>query len=108
MKFKTINNVDMIECGNYNWEILKENDGTEIYKLVIKTKKEHQNDIMLMYGEGILSVRNFMTTYNGGDFFCFKMFFEETPILVEQLINGEGGYLLPIYNKNTVKIKYYY
>ena len=24
--FKTINNIDMIQCGDYNWEILKDND----------------------------------------------------------------------------------
>ena len=30
IKFKTINDLDMIQCGDYNWRILKENDGTDI------------------------------------------------------------------------------
>jgi len=97
----------MINCGDYNWEILKEHDGSEVYRLNIRTKKEYQDDITLMYGEGIFSVRNFNTTYNGGDFFCFKMDFKDTPIMVERLLNGEDGYLSPIYHISTVKIKNY-
>jgi hypothetical protein len=31
--FKTINHIDMIQCGDYNWEILKENDGSDVYKI---------------------------------------------------------------------------
>lgn len=103
--FKTINNIDMIQCGDYNWEILKDNDGTDVYKLVIRVKKDYQSDITLHYAEGVFSIRNFGTTYNGGDSFYFKMPFEDTPIMVERLINGEDGYLRPIYHKDTVKIK---
>jgi len=104
-RIRTINNINMIQCGDYNWEVLKENDGSEVFRLNIRTKKEFQNDITLFYGQGIFSVRSFNTTYNGGDFFCFKMDFEDTPIMVERLLNGEDGYLQPIYHKDTVKIK---
>lgn len=29
----------MIQCGDYNWEVLKENDGSEVFRLNIRTKK---------------------------------------------------------------------
>jgi hypothetical protein len=102
-RFKSINHINMIMCGDYCWEVLIENDGSEVYRLIIRTKTNYQSDITLMYGEGIFSVRNFRTTYCGGDFFCFKMDFKDTPIMVERLINGEDGYLQPLYHKNTIK-----
>jgi hypothetical protein len=42
-EFKTINDIHMIQCGEYNWRILKENDGTDIYQLVIsKSEEQHR------------------------------------------------------------------
>lgn len=110
-EFKTINDIHMIQCGEYNWIILKEYDGTDIYQLVIsKSEEQHRrghDDITLYYDKKneIFSVRSFNTTYNGGDYFCFKMKFEDTPLLVKSLIDGEGGHLGPIYHSSTVKIK---
>ncbi len=92
----------MIQCGDYNWEILKENDGSEVYRLVISNRNETLPDILLMYGDGIFSIRNFNRGEYDIDYFCFKMPFEDTGIMVERLINGEGGYLMPIYHKETV------
>ena len=110
-KFLTINNLNMIQCGEYNWRIFNENDGTEIFEMTIsKTEEQHRkghDDITLYYDtkHEIFSIRSFQTTYNGGDYFCFKVKFEDTPLLVKSLIDGEGGYLQPIYHISTVKIK---
>ena len=100
----TINNLDMIQCGDYMWRILLEHDGSEVYQLVIANKTN--TDIILFYGEGIFSVRNFSASSDGShDFFCFKVNFNETSYLVKALIEGEGGYLRPINHKDTIKIK---
>ena len=52
-EFKTINDIHMIQCGEYNWIILKEYDGTDIYQLVIsKSEEQHRrghDDITLYY-----------------------------------------------------------
>lgn len=103
-RIKTINNIDMIQCGDYNWEILHENDGSEVYRMILSSLKN--SDICLMYGEGNFTVRYFRSLYgDGGDFFCFKIPFEQTPLLVKSLIDGEGSYLMSIYHKDTVKCK---
>ncbi len=102
-RIKTINGIDMIQCGDFNWEILKEIDGSEVYKLVITKDDLSKDHIILIYGRGVFSVRNFNAFQNGGDYFCFKMNFEETPDMVQRLIDGEGGILRPIYHKNTVR-----
>jgi hypothetical protein len=94
----------MIQCGDYNWEILKENDGSDVYRLILSHEKNSQ--ITLLYGEGNFTVRESRAMYgDGGPYFCFKIPFEQTPLFVKALIDGEQSYLMPIYHKDTVKIK---
>ena len=103
-KFITINEIPMVQCGDYNWEILKENDGSDVYKMHLRS--EENQDIILLYGEGNFTIRNSSTFYGSrdGDFFIFKMEFDKTPFFVNALIEGEGLKISPIYHKNTVKI----
>lgn len=79
----------MIQCGDYNWEILKEYDGSDVYRIVISTLNEDLPDIEILYGKGIFSMRNFNGAYReNNDYFCFKMSFEDTPIMIERLFNA--------------------
>lgn len=106
-KITTINNIEMIQCGDYNWEVLKENGGSEVYYLLLRNKNQNTMDIALYYGNCIFSVRYNKGPYcsDDNDFFCFKMGFNDTPLMVKRLLEGEDCYLLPIYHKDTVKIK---
>lgn len=110
-RITTINDIEMIQCGDYNWRVLKENDGTEIFELTISVgdyeKSKGYSDITLYYDtkHKVFSIRKFESTYFGGDFFCFKLNFKNTPSLVKSLIDGHNGYLQPIFHKETVKIK---
>ena len=92
----------MIQCGDYNWEILKENDGSDIYR--IQLGDINDKIITCLYGKGIFSIRYFNTTFEGGDVFYFKTPFEKTNNFIESLIDGHEFKLMPIYHKNTVKI----
>lgn len=98
----------MIQVGDYNWRVLKENDGTEVYQLIIHSQPDSGDiDILLYYNpiENIFSIRNTSSQYNGGDIFFMKIDFEQTSMLIKSLIDGNGGRLMPIYHKDTVKIK---
>lgn len=98
----TINNIPMIKNGDYYWEILKENDGSEVYKIVLNGER----DIILMYGENTFSIRYFHTFFSGdGDIFFFSMPFSETHKMIDSLLVGEKCTVGPIYHKNTIKIK---
>ena len=44
----TINNLDMIQCGDYMWRILLENDGSEVYQLVIANKTKIFQEALLI------------------------------------------------------------
>ncbi len=91
----------MIQCGDYNWEILFENDDSEVYKINLS----HENgDITLLYGDGNFTVRYTKTMFGEeGDFFIFKIDFDKTPLLVKAVLDGEKCTLAPIYHINTVK-----
>jgi len=110
-KFKTINDLEVVQCGDYIWRVLKENDGTDIFEITISINEEQKSkgysDITLYYDtrHKMFSVRNFQSTYLGGDFFCFKLQFKETPLLVKALLEGHNGYLMPLYHKDSVKLK---
>lgn len=101
IKFKTINNINMIQCGDYNWEIISGNEETDVYKFVIQ--KDDKPNITLIYSENNLLLKD--NNYESSSCFIFKMNFEDTPKFIESLILGEKARLLPIYHKNTVKIK---
>lgn len=101
--FETINNLKMIPCGDYFWEVLKEHDGTDVYRLIMNNPN---GNIVLLYGEGNFTVRNLSALYGGdGTCFIFKIDFKETPKLVKALLEGEECILMPIYHKDTIKLK---
>ena len=96
----------MIQCGDYNWEIIKDDD-SEMFQLTINNKNEYRDTICLSFSnkQSILYVSNFHGGYKGETPFKFKMGFNETPYFVKSLIDGEEGKLYPIHHKDTVKIK---
>jgi hypothetical protein len=107
-KFTTINNIEMIQCGDYNWRILKNNDDDETYQLIVSGElNKNSHDVILIYDiiKGVCYVGSSVSTYSDKNFICFKFKFEETPFLVKSIIEGENGFLQPIFHKDNVKIK---
>lgn len=107
-RFLTINDIEMIQCGEYNWEILKKNEESEIYQLIVSGELDkHSNDVTLLFDceKSTFSVASFSSPYEDKNFVSFKLKFEETPFLVKSIIEGENGFLQPIFHKDTVKIK---
>lgn len=105
-RFTTINDIDMIQCGDYNWQIYKDDytvkNSDETYELLIDGQEEF---ISLLYSisKQTLSITQ---AFIPSDFnVCLKMSFEETPQLVRNLLKGKNGTVGPIYHKDTVKIK---
>lgn len=98
------NNIKLISPDNeYYWEMLKENDRTDVYR--IQLGDINDKIITCLYGKETFSIRYFNTTFEGGDVFCFKIPFEKTGDFIKALITGHGLSLMPLYHKSTLKIK---
>ena len=100
-RFKTTNSINMILNGEYCWEILKENDNTEVFRI---TLGEIEEMITLLYTKETLSIRNFNTSFSGGDIFFLKMPFGKTHGIIKSLLEGHNLKLMPIYHISTVKV----
>lgn len=100
----SINNIKLISPDDeYYWEMLKENDDSDVYK--IQLGNIHDKIITCLYGKGIFSIRYFNTTFEGGDSFYFKIPFEQTTNFIKSLVDGHNLNLMPIYHKSTLKVK---
>lgn len=93
----TINNIDMISCGYYYWEILIEEDESEVFRIFIPRHEE--SNIACYYEQDMLSI------HTRKEVLYFKIPFEQTHIFIKSLIEGEETRLMPIYHKDTIKIK---
>lgn len=87
----------MIQCGDYYWEILIEEDKSEVYRIIIS--RDIESNIACYYEQDKLSM------HTRKDSFYFKIPFEQTPLFIKSLIKGEEARLMPIYHKDTIKIK---
>lgn len=99
-RFTTINNIEMIQCGDYNWEIIKDGD-EEIFQMSITPKDTILDTIYLTFEKHIL----YVSCNQNNQPFRLKMGFNETPYFIKSLIEGENAKLYPIHHKDTVKIK---
>ena len=94
----------MTPDNKYYWECLKENDGSDVYRINIGCL---ESMITLLYGENTLSVRKFSTAFNGGDVFFFKIPIEQTSLIIDALVAGHNlnSSIMPIHYYSTIKIK---
>lgn len=102
-RFKTINNIQMIHNNEFNWEILKENDKSEVFR--INLGDLGQDILTCLYAKNTLSIREFNTTYNGGFKLFMEMKFEDTNNILKSILKAHKLDLLPIYDPKQVKIK---
>lgn len=101
-RFTSINNIRMIQCGDYNWEIVNEGREDEGFSLVIFPNEEMNEVVCLYFKNNILSITDYNTETRT---FKFKMGFNETPLFVNCLLQGENCKLMPLNHKDTVKKK---
>jgi len=96
MKFYTKNNVYMIQCGDYNWEILDENECA--YEIVLRSGPIY---VRLLYVNGILTIGNLTANQFtcDGDQFHFKIPFEETSKIIKYMIETGEYSVNGIYDK---------
>ena len=92
----------MIRSGKYNWEFLKENDGSDVFRIVIGDTFSGDENITIFYGKKTLSIRKFNTQFYGGDVFFFKCKFEECEKYIDQLIEGHSLKMLPLYYEPNI------
>lgn len=100
--FITTNGITMIHLGDYCLELLKENDGSDVYRITLGDNFSDEM-LTLLYSKGTLSIRKFNTTYEGGDIFFMEMSIEQVPEILSYFIKGHKLKLLPIYHKSTVR-----
>lgn len=103
--FTSINDLHMVSQDEFNWEILKENDGTDVYRITLGGGKVNEDWLTLLYGKNTLSIRKFAVTYRGGDILFLELPFEKTSEIIRALLKGHNLTLMPLYHKDTVKIK---
>lgn len=101
----TINDIKMIIEGDYCWEVLKDIDGTELYRIVLGEVGQERELITCLYVNDIFSIRLFDTTYSGeGDTFYFNISFKKTSSVVKALLEAHKLKLSPIYSIKTIKL----
>lgn len=100
-RFTTINDIPMIELGDYNWRIrIEESDNTEVFELQMGILGE---DILTaLYGKNTLSIRQFDTTFNGGFILFMEIPLEYVPMIITSILKAHKLSLLPIYHRTTV------
>ena len=94
--YKSINNLDMVSNGKYNWEVLKETDGSSVYRINVGEYSSTEV-LTLLYAKNTLSLRKFSTTYKGGDIFFFECSFDECEKYIDQLSKAHKLSFAPLY-----------
>jgi len=64
VKLTTINDLTVIQQDIYIWEVLKENDNSDVLQMTLG--EWGQELLTVLYAKGTLSIREFNTTYEGG------------------------------------------
>lgn len=88
----------MIKCGDYYWEVLLENDNSEVYRIQLGDIGE-DTPLTAMYGKNTFSVREFNTTFTGGTVIFMELPFEDTPKLIESILKAHKLSLMPLYKE---------
>ncbi len=91
-KVTTTNDINMVSIDDkFYWEILKERDGSDVYKIILG---DFNKDVIIcLYVKGTFSIKKF----DDGDIFYFEMPFEKTSEIIEFLIKGHRLKFNPIY-----------
>lgn len=107
-RFTSVNNFNMIQCGDYNWRVEKEypdDEGyeEEVYIFMFDTK---DSIINVIHKKDLLKISTLNTKYTGeGNSFVFKIDFENTSDFLKSFIEGEQGNVGPLYSKGQEIIK---
>lgn len=104
-KAKSINGILMLITNDYCWEVLKENDGSEVLKITLGDNFKFPEYITLLYTKNILSMRYFYTTFNGeGDTFFINIDFKYVSSIIEGLLKAHKLTLPSLYHINTIEL----
>lgn len=99
----TINDIKVISNDEYIWEVLKENDGSKVFR--INLGDIGQDILTVLYAKNTLSVREYNSTYEGGFSLYMEMPFGNTSFIIKSIINAHNLTLMPLYHIDTVKLK---
>lgn len=98
----SINNIPTIQIGEHVWKLLHENDGSEVYEIILGSKPASEDWLHVMYGKGTLSIRQFAHNPEGKNFRVFmELPLEMIPPIINALIKGHNLTLFPLHHKDT-------